>query len=327
MGRPWAEAWHRALYGPDGFYRRPEGPAGHFATSAQGVPGAGELMAHALLELAARHGLDHVVEVGAGRGELLCALRDAAAERGRTVRLTGLDVVPRPDRLPEDVGWWPSPGGAALPRGLRGLRGALVVAHEWLDVVPCPVVREVDGVWRPLTVDPDGTEEVAGELGPEDAAWLAEWWPVPPHQEDLGPARAEVGRPRDLAYRDLVSRVDHGLVVAVDYGHTRGDRPHHGSLTAYRAGQQVSPRPDGSCDLTAHVAVDSLGAARLVRQRDVLLDLLGPAAPPPHERAGSDPAGYLADLARASALGLLTARGGLGGFWWAVTGRGGVLLG
>jgi SAM-dependent MidA family methyltransferase len=325
--RPWTEAWHDALYGPHGFYRRPEGPAGHFATSAHGIPGAGELLARAVLELAARHGLDHVLEVGSGRGELLRALHAAAAERRTLVRLTGLDVVDRPDDLPDDVAWEHSPGGAALPPGLRGLRGTLVVAHEWLDVVPCPVVAEVDGVWRPLAVDADGTESVAGWLDPEDAAWLGRWWPVPEHQADLGPARAEAGLARDRAYQDLVSRVDHGLVVAVDYGHTRGDRPHHGSLTAYRDGQQVTPRPDGTCDLTAHVAVDSLGAGVLVRQREVLLDLLGPATLPWHGRAGSDPAGYLADLARASTLRLLTAPGGLGGFWWAMTGRGGVRLG
>ncbi|MEU1025014.1 hypothetical protein ABZ366_23525, partial [Streptomyces sp. NPDC005904] len=31
--RGWREAAETALYGPEGFYRRPEGPAGHFRTS------------------------------------------------------------------------------------------------------------------------------------------------------------------------------------------------------------------------------------------------------------------------------------------------------
>ena len=57
---------------------------------------------------------------------------------------------------------------------------------------------------------------------------------------------------------DLGSRVRRGAVLAVDYGHTVGERPADGTLTAYRAGALVVPVPDGSCDLTAHVAIDSL---------------------------------------------------------------------
>ena len=37
---PWREAWHDALYGPAGFYRSAEGPAGHFTTSTHGPLGA-----------------------------------------------------------------------------------------------------------------------------------------------------------------------------------------------------------------------------------------------------------------------------------------------
>ena len=35
---PWEQAWAEALYGPRGFYRRPEGPAGHFRTAAHAAP-------------------------------------------------------------------------------------------------------------------------------------------------------------------------------------------------------------------------------------------------------------------------------------------------
>src|SRR5690606_41067478 len=68
----------------------------------------------------------HVVEVGAGRGELLARLWRAAARRGLPLQLTGLDVVDRPSGLPPEVAWWSSPGGAALPRQLRGLHNVLV---------------------------------------------------------------------------------------------------------------------------------------------------------------------------------------------------------
>ena len=42
--RPWEQAWQDALYGPRGFYRR-HAPADHFATSTQGFPGGGEVVA------------------------------------------------------------------------------------------------------------------------------------------------------------------------------------------------------------------------------------------------------------------------------------------
>ena len=332
----WENAWEQALYGPAGFYRRPEGPAGHFATSAQGLPGTGQLLAGAVLTLAARHGLDTVVELAAGRGELVRALHEASegpavpgvdshAGPGpaRPPRLVGLDVVDRPTGLPAEIGWRRSPGGALLPEDLTDLEHTLVLAHEWLDVVPCPVVaRESPGhPWHHLEVDPGtGSERPGSPVAGADLHWLTEH--VPDHVR-----RAEVGRPRDTAYSDLCSRVDHGLVLAVDYGHTRDSRPAHGSLAAYRDGTVVPPVPDGSCDLTAHVAVDTLGADRLLTQRAALHDLLGRAATPPHELSRTDPAAYLAGIARSSALTTLTAPGGLGGFWWALTGRGGVVVG
>lgn len=314
---PWETAWQRALYGPTGFYRRPEGPAGHFATSAQGLGPAGSLLAEAVLELARRVGARTIVEVGAGRGELLTALHHPPT----APRLHGLDIVPRPGDLPGAVAWTVSPGGSVLPPEVTGLRDVLVLAHEWLDVVPCPVAeRDDQGTWRLVEVDAHGTERPGAAAGPQDLRWLAAH--VPP---DV--ARAEVGHPRDAAYADLVSRVDRGLVVAVDYGHTHGDRPPAGTLTAYRHGVQVPPALDGSCDLTAHVAVDTLGADRLVRQREALRDLLGPGTLPPHELAGRDPSAYLTALARSSARTALTAPGGPGDFWWAMSNRGGAPLG
>ena len=89
------------------------------------------------------------------------------------------------------------------------------------------------------------------------------------------------GSTRDLAWGDLVCRVRHGILLAVDYGHTRGDRPTGGTLTAYRAGALVAPVPDGSCDLTAHVAVDSLDHDELTTQRAALRATRGHARPPP----------------------------------------------
>src|SRR5947208_2791006 len=78
-----------------------------------------------------------------------------------------------------------------------------------------------------------------------------------------GPAarRAEVGAPRDTAWAGAVRALARGVALAVDYGHLREDRPAFGTLTGFRNGRQVAPVPDGSCDLTAHVAIDSVAAA------------------------------------------------------------------
>src|SRR3712207_150492 len=119
----WRSAWDTALYGPQGFYRR-HSPADHFRTSAHGS----DLLAEALLALARGHGLTTVVDVGAGRGELLRGLHRLAPD----LDLLAVEVAQRPADLPDAVGW-----SAALPERVDGL----VVAHEWLDNIPCHVVE------------------------------------------------------------------------------------------------------------------------------------------------------------------------------------------
>lgn len=305
--RTWEQAWTDALYGEGGFYRRPEGPAGHFATSANGP--AADLLAGALLELARRHDFTTIIDVGCGRGELLGAL---AAQADPSAHLVGVDVVERPSGLPARVEWVRSPGGADLP-DLGSPTDALVVAHEWLDVVPCPVVEaDEHGILRTVLVDATGTEALGDRLDGDDLRWADEHWPGPRSPGD----RVEVGRTRDAAYAGLVGRVASGLVVAVDYGHERGTRPAAGTLVGFVDGTSCAPVPDGRCDLTAHVAMDSLGADELRSQREVLRELGVDGTRPPLDVARTDPAGYLADLARASRAAALTGAGP-GDFVWA----------
>ncbi|MFV0463378.1 MAG: SAM-dependent methyltransferase [Nostocoides sp.] len=306
--RLWREAWHTALYGPDGFYRRPEGPAGHFLTAAH--DDLGPLLAEAVAALARASECTTVVDLGCGRGELLTAL----AQQRSDLHLVGVDVIDRPASLPADITWWRSSGGAELPDALDGLTDTLVVANEWLDVVPC-TVAEVDrrGVLRQVLVDPSGAETLGRPIGAADAAWASRWWPTTTPGE-----RVEIGADRDLAWARLLARIDSGLAVAIDYGHTVQSRPSTGTLTGYAVGTLVPPRPDGSCDLTAHVALDSLDQDERLSQREAL-DRFGVRAPrPPHDLARTDPGRYLHAVARAGALGLLRHPDGLGAFQWVV---------
>jgi SAM-dependent MidA family methyltransferase len=323
----WRVATERGLYGPDGFFRVGAGPAAHFRTSVHASP----LFAGAILRLIEHvdAALDHparldVVDVGAGRGELLTALSRAAdlavvADTARStpwmplrerVRFVGVETAGRPDGLAGHIGW-----SGGVPEGIVGV----LLATEWLDNVPVDVA-EVDsaGVPRLVLVSPDGVETLGDRVDPADAFWLGRWWPL----DDL-PAgtRAEIGWPRDLAWADAVDKVERGCALAVDYGHLRTERPPFGTITGYRDGRQVNPVPDGSGDVTAHVAVDAIAAAPgvpylLRRQREALRALGVDGGRPPLSLASSDPAGYVRALATASSAAELLDVAGLGAHWW-----------
>ncbi|MDQ1293833.1 MAG: hypothetical protein QG608_1714 [Actinomycetota bacterium] len=334
---PWPEVWETALYGPGGFYRRPEGPAGHFRTASHA---AGELLAAALARLALAAGCTAIVDVGAGRGELLWALADL--RQGRDLRLHGVDVVGRPTGLPDGIGW--SAGIDDLPQ--ETLDGALVVCWELLDVVPCPILElDENLVPRTVLVDPHtGIEHPGPPASAEHRAWARRWWPLPdPQPED----RVEVGLPREELWARLAQRVaatgSGGLLLAADYSHERSARPAAGTLAGYRGGRLVPPVPDGSCDVTAHVALDAVAArtASLAGERvlTVQFEALRGLGVRGRAQGGADtPAGTSVGVPAAGspeqALGMLAALrragrerelldpDGLGGFGWLVQGVG-----
>ncbi|WP_041843399.1 SAM-dependent methyltransferase [Actinoplanes friuliensis] len=305
----------RALYGPGGFFTRAAtGPADHFRTSVHASP----LFAGALLRLiqevddALGHP-DHldVVDVGAGRGELLTAL-DAlvnGSDLRERVRLVGVELAGRPDGLPKEIGW-----RADIPDSVTGV----LLATEWLDNVPLDLAEvDADGRLRQVLVDPDtGLETLGRDLDAADRFWAARWWP----DAGLGD-RIEIGWPRDAAWAEAVSSVRRGCALAIDYGHLRSSRPPLGTLTGFRDGRQIEPVPDGSCDVTAHVAIDSAAVAagtayRIIGQREALRGLGVDGGRPPLALASTDPAGYLRALSAAGAAAELTDPAGLGGHWW-----------
>jgi SAM-dependent MidA family methyltransferase len=194
----------------------------------------------------------------------------------------------------------------------------VLLATEWLDNVPLDVAEvDPDGRARRVLVDPGtGLETLGPDVDPADRFWLARWWPAARAGE-----RIELGWPRDVAWADAVSAVRRGCALAVDYGHLRAARPPLGTLTGYRDGRQVPPRPDGSTDVTAHVAVDSAAVAagtpyRIISQRAALRGLGVDGGRPPLDLARTDPAAYLRALSAAGAAAELTDPAGLGGHWW-----------
>ncbi|WP_037667077.1 SAM-dependent methyltransferase, partial [Streptomyces afghaniensis] len=299
--RRWRAAAREALYGPGGFYRRAEGPAGHFRTSVHASPLFAGAVAGLLCrvdEALRRPATLDFVDMAAGRGELAAGvLAVLPAEVAARTRAYAVEVAERPEGLDHRIEWLAEP-----PQGTNGL----LFANEWLDNVPVEVA-EVDssGVARLVLVRPDGTERLGEPVDGPQARWLARWWPL---SGEAG-LRAEIGLPRDEAWASAVATLDRGLAVAVDYAHTAKTRPPFGTLTGFREGRETAAVPDGSCDITAHVALDAcaLPGGRVLPQREALRALGVTGARPPLTLASTDPAAYVRALASAGEAAELTA--------------------
>ena len=308
----WRSAWERANLA---FYSR-EVPADHFRTSTA-YP---EVIGPALLALLGAHTTSEalqIVDVGGGDGHLLSAMLAAWIDFGRdpgllTCTLVDVRAAETPNVV-SVVGDARACLKESFPAGIRGL----LIAHEWLDDIPCDVVEVDDrGVRRLMLVDAVTGSESPGPALNDPAAtrdfgfdkrgtdWLDTWWPI----ADPG-SRAEVGITRDDAWRGCIDLVTEGIAIMVDYTHTRETRYSRGSLAGYVEGRHVPPIPDGRCNVTAQVAVDALAAMsppaqrRVRSQRDALVHVPLPEEP-------------LARLRAEGRLATLRAANGLGNFTW-----------
>jgi SAM-dependent MidA family methyltransferase len=233
---------------------------------------------------------------------------------GERIVAHAVEVAPRPPRLGAQIRWH-----TALPARITGL----VIASEWLDNIPLDIAELTPDGPRIVLVDTaSGAERDGPAASPADLAWLGQWWPL----REPG-ARGELGRPRCAAWADVIGRLDRGLAVAADYGHQMASRPAAGSIAGYLDGRPVRPIPDGSRDITAHVAIDACAAAgkaagatqTLLTTQRAGLGALGLAGQrPPLSLAERDPAGYLAALRAAAEEAELMDAAGLGGFSWLV---------
>lgn len=218
----WRDAMSRALYGPDGFFVAGTGPADHFRTSVHASPAFATALLRLISDVDSTLGHPDrfdVVDVGAGRGELLRAL---LASVGVEVRVSGEPARSgRSGLIPPRAG---SPETLTPTASVRSLRDepssgtvgpsladrvrftaveyadrpenlpeeinwtaeipteitGVLLATEWLDNVPLDVAVHTEDGWRYLLVDPDtGAESVGEPVSPDDHDWLTTWWPSP----------------------------------------------------------------------------------------------------------------------------------------------------
>ena len=214
-----------------------------------------------------------VTDVGAADGILLRRLMNLWPDDLRAAtEWRGIDIRARPPGLDSSIAWIVGDIqeiGARLPAA-----PGLVVAHELLDDIPCDIVEpDDDGNLHVILVEPSTGMQSVGPLlgdaagcsalgvdGVALAAWCANWWS---RREPT--ARIEVGIARDATWRCISSLVTDGMAIAIDYAHVRDERMagrwDGGTLAAYAAGRPVRAVPDGTCNITAHVAIDSCRAA------------------------------------------------------------------
>jgi SAM-dependent MidA family methyltransferase len=319
-----------------------DGPSAHFRTSA--AVGEGQTLAAAILAVLvdvnarlSRSDRVDVVELGSGEGTLANALMTAIAkssELARRVHITCIDVHDRPISLRPDITWITGTAEDVLHHAdpIDGL----VLAHEWLDTIACEILQvDAEGDLRVVLVNQEGTERLGpplmdmsecAQIGVDSAAitdWITRWWPGNRMSGD----RIEVGIERDNAMRTLTKALRAGTILAVDYAHDVGSR--RSTLAGYRKGRLVNAIPDGSCDITAHVALDSCAHAAeevaramgrtvtstIRTQREIFDRVTTQAQWPDPADAVSNPQDYAASLEHMSNVAELRERG-LGDFVW-----------
>lgn len=284
-----AVAWHDAWSESNHRFYRSQPAEDHFATSVEVDERIAAALADIVTKLRATREKEEflVIDIGSGSGRLLEQLR---ARIAGPVSFLGIDVRPRPSLLPREILW----RQMRIDEGSIDITGngesafGLVIAHEFLDDVPCDIV-EIDDDMRAriVLVDPVTGAEELGPCLDDPAArriveprapdslqqWMTTWWPL-----TRPGARREIGLTRDLVWSRITKTLHSGAAVAIDYAHSRADRTlgvwDGGTLKGFASGRARRPVPDGSVNLTAHVALDALATprAQLTTQAQVIGD-------------------------------------------------------
>lgn len=263
-----------ALYGPAGYYRRPDlpiGESGDYVTGSSFSPLFGRATARLLARLDRVLGRPaDLLEVAYGTGAHLASVA-AAAGPGR--RYLAWDRIERP--MPPISPVMPGAPGAPevervgelaeIPDG--GIHG-LVFSYELFDALPVHrLIGRPGGELGELWVAEDGAGGYAWQEGELSDPRLADLLRDPdgtlePGQiADLSPGWAPL-------YGELARKLGRGLLVTCDYGFERERLldprvRRHGTLACYTR-QRVHRNPFvkiGEQDLTAHVDFTALRQA------------------------------------------------------------------
>jgi SAM-dependent MidA family methyltransferase len=251
-----------ALYGPQGYYRRPDlpiGETGDYVTGSSLSPLFGRATARLLSRLDSALGRPaDFFEAAYGTGAHLASVV-AGSEPGR--HFLAWDRIERP--VPAGVERV-SELEAVPERGIAGL----IFSYELFDALPVHrLIGRSGGALGELWVADDGSGGFTwkeGELSDLSLAGLLRDPDVtlePGQVADLAPGWAPL-------YRQLARRLDRGLLVTCDYGFERERLldprvRQHGTLACYTR-QRVHRNPFvkiGEQDLTAHVDFTTLRQA------------------------------------------------------------------
>jgi SAM-dependent MidA family methyltransferase len=268
-----------ALYAPRlGYYcagARKLGPEGDFITAPEISPLFGAALARQAAEVLA-HGLDAILEVGAGSGALAASMLEELERMGALpthyfilelsadLRERSRDTLAaRVPRLVERVAWLNQ-----LPPSFAGL----VLGNEVLDAMPFAVVRVRDG-----------TVEEAGVAARDDGFGWA-WRPAPPalaaEARRLGLPegyQTEIGFTAQAFVRTLGATLSRGVALFLDYGFPEREYYHpERARGTFRCHYRHRAHDDpfflpGLQDITTHV--DFSAISRTARATG--LDLLG----------------------------------------------------
>lgn len=273
-------AW--CLYDPEiGFFSATRSDvrstkAGDFLTSPEVSAEFGRALGRFVTAEHDRVGVDGeflVIDVGAGTGSLLRSL--AETWRGQAL---GIELSPAArEALAIDGLGGLSSLDAATGTGIDGV----VVANELIDNIPMAVVERTENGWveHAVTHGTDGLSFTTVPPRPEVDEWATRYAGAVP----VG-SLVEVQLEAQRWVTDVLSRIDAGALVIIDYGGTSEEladrRSRGGTVRTYRA-HHLGPDPlaaPGETDITADVEFTALGDActaagatvELMRQDDFL---------------------------------------------------------
>ena len=285
-----AEYMHMAMADPQhGYYaaRQALGAAGDFVTAPEISQMFGELIGVWCASLWRAAGAPSpfiLAEAGPGRGTLMADLLRATGRVAgfrQSARIRLIETSPRMIAAQQqalagfdaDIGW-----AGALQELEDG--PLILIANEFLDVLPTRQYVRSGPVWRERMVGLSDSGALSPVLGPSfaDPSWLPGG-----HEQEGDGAVYERSPAREAFVEMLAARLagTGGAALLIDYGHAQGD--FGDTFQAVRAHARADPfAAPGEADLTSHVDFASLAraaiaggaaASRIVSQGEFLLSM------------------------------------------------------